>query len=198
MTSVHTPTRDIAELESGSTAEPERATANPDPTTQAIAIEHQDVRHKDPEPPIARGVEAPLGASPADRLREDSLSLARRAWMSFRDACEANDSDVRDASYHAARSALDELWSYAKHRDRPFRDLLGMLTAATKRTDIEVFDNTQRDVLRGAFADLSRWLLDYDAVLRHIESFAEHGVDITGPLRSQPTRRLKITIEEAE
>ena len=149
-------------------------------------------------PSVARKIEQPEETSDAAQLRDASQNAARNAWIAFKDACESEDPDRQEASYLAARSVLDDLWGFAKYRDAPFRDLLSILTAAIKHTPFEKFDGTQRDVLRNAFRELTRWLIDYNAVMGHIEKFAEYDIDITGPIRKAGAKKFKITVEEVE
>ena len=118
--------------------------------------------------------------------------------MAFKDACDSDEPDQQESNYLAAQSSLDELWNDAKHRNIAFRDLLGILTAATKFTPLEAFNQTQRGVLRDAFYELHSWPLSYDTVMGHIEKFAERDIDITGPIRKSPAKKLKVTIEEVE
>jgi hypothetical protein len=122
--------------------------------------------------------------------------MARRANEAFRDACEAQDGDEAEPNFLAAKKLTENLWEYAYLRDRPFRDLLALVDAALKRTDLLQLSQVQRDSIRQAFADLPRWLLDEDTVEKHIELFAEHDVDITGPLRSTNGRKVRVTFEE--
>jgi hypothetical protein len=131
----------------------------------------------------------------AEELRDACLALARRARDAFREACSSNRPDEADASYASARGLLEDLWEYAYLRDRPFRDLLGLLEAALKGRERTDFHEPQREVLLKAFADLPRWLLDEDAVEGHIERFAEQDVDVTAPLRGLRGQRLRITVE---
>lgn len=166
--------------------------------TQTAPAERRHYQ-KDHKASVERGEEISTGVlSESDNLRDASQRIARNAWIAFRDACEANDLDQQESNYLAARSSLDELWGYAKYRDIPFRDLLSILTAATKYTPLKNFSSTQRDVLRDTFRDLPRWLLDYDTVLAHIEKFAEYDIDITSPIKEVSPKRFKVTIEEVE
>jgi hypothetical protein len=158
---------------------------------------------KESKPSVAKREENVTGLNvtglmDAERLRDASQSIARNAWLAFRDACESSYEDEREANYLVVRSLLDDLWGFAKHRDAPFRDMLAMLTAATKYTSLDSFDETQRDALRTAFVDLARWPLNDSTVLSHIETFAEHGIDITGPIRNAETKKFRVIVEEVD
>jgi len=96
------------------------------------------------------------------------------------------------------RSTLEELWRFAKYRDMAFRDLLGILDAATKHTELEAFNCSQRDILRNAFQDLPGWTIDYGAIEAAIQKFAEFEIDITGPIREKTAKSYRITIEEID
>jgi hypothetical protein len=148
------------------------------------------------EPLVAREPEAARGRTGDEDPRTVSQDLARRARDAFRDACDEIDQDTSEGNYAAMRSTIEELWRFAKYRDMAFRDLLAMLDAATKHKDLEAFDPTQRDVLRSTFQDLPRWIIEYDVVQTAIQKFAEHGIDITGPIRQRTAKGYRITIEE--
>ena len=137
-------------------------------------------------------------AEQARELRDVCVELARRAKNAFIDACSSAGPDEAETSFISAKSLLEELWDYAYLRDRPFRDLLALLDAALKRAELGEFDESQRDVLRQAFADLPRWLLDDAILASHIERFAEHNVDITSPLRAASGKKVRVTIEVIE
>jgi hypothetical protein len=84
-------------------------------------------------------------------------------------------------------------------RSRPFRDLLALLTAATKHVELAEISPTQRDVLRQAFMDLSALFLDDNVVQGHIERCADEELDsVASPLRAPAGKRLKISIVEAD
>ncbi len=135
----------------------------------------------------------------ADRMLDACQAAARRARDAFREACEALNSDDAEASFLASKDKLEELWKFAHLRDRPFRDLLALLTAAVKNAQLTWFTDVQRDVLRLAFADLPKLYLDDDLVGSHIDHFAEHALDeVLGPIRAASGKRLKVTIEEIE
>jgi hypothetical protein len=85
---------------------------------------HRGAQIKDSDPPVSREVVQSLSWTDKESLRADSQDLARKARDAFRDACESTDRDRSEMSYLAMRSSIEELWSYAKHRDAPFRDLL--------------------------------------------------------------------------
>ncbi len=153
---------------------------------------------KESDPQVDRETERPHHSTDDAALRDAAQGVARKARDAFRDACRTLDPDRGECSFMAMTSSLDELWDYAKYRDVPFRDLLGMLDAATKCSDIKDFGSEQRDALCNALNDLTSWLLDYEAVHDHIRRFAELGIDVTGPIRNAIPRRMRITIEELE
>ena len=166
-----------------------------------------DTKYEPPIEPIGARVYEPLVArepEPArDRTGDDdprtlSQDLARRARDAFRDACESLDKDSSEASYVAMRSTIDDLWRFARYRDMAFRDLLAIVDAATKHKDLDAFDPTQRDVLRSTFQELPRWIIEYDVVQTAIHKFADHGIDITGPIRQRTAKGYRITIEEID
>jgi len=129
-------------------------------------------------------------------LRDDCVAMARRASEAFADACEAETEDEAEASFLVAKRFVENLWEYAYLRDQPFRDLLALVDAALKRAELPQLSQAQRDSVREALSDIHRWLLDEDTVEEHIERFAEHDVDITGPLRSTTGRKVRVTFEE--
>jgi hypothetical protein len=103
-----------------------------------------------------------------------------------------------EQSLDVAKTTLDELWKFAKYRDRAFQDLLAIIEPALKRREISDFNSTQRDILRTAFTYLPQWMIDYDVVEELTEKFAEHDIDITGPITTLQNKRFKITIEEID
>ncbi|HJT76146.1 MAG TPA: hypothetical protein VJ739_03000 [Gemmataceae bacterium] len=135
------------------------------------------------------------GVELAQELRDSCVALARRARDAFKDACSAGMPDEVEASFASAKGLIQELWEFAYLRDRPFRDLLGLLDAALKRAELSELSDCQRDVLRQAFADLPRWMLDEGTVEGHVDRFAEHGVDIIGPLRIATGKKVRVTFE---
>lgn len=153
---------------------------------------------KDSPAPIARDFGRSDHQTDGSDVRDDSQDLARKARDAFRDACALKDADSSEASYLAVRSHLKDLWQLAKVRDRPFCDLLAILDAATRLAELADFNFTQRDVIRNAFQSLPKWLIGEDEVIEHIQKFAEFGIDITGPIRQKPGKKLRITIEEVE
>lgn len=153
--------------------------------------EHPEAAIYHPESGLVAGPEA-------DRPIETSQVLARRARDAFREACEATDPDQAEASFLAARYKLEELWQYAPVRDRAFRDLLGLLDAALRRTEWVDLSQSQRDVLRQAFADLPKMFLDDDLVGQHIERFADQAIDVLGPLRPATAKRIEVSFKEIE
>ncbi len=153
-------------------------------------------RHQKP-PPVGDD-DSIQGAERASELRDACVALACRARDAFNDACSTESPDESEASFASVKSLIEELWEYAYVRDRPFRDLLALLDAALKRAELMEFSETQRDVLSQAFADLPRWMLDDTAVEGHIDRFAEHDVDITGPLRAITGKRVRVTLEVIE
>lgn len=135
----------------------------------------------------------------ADELLLASRALARRARDAFKEACESTDADEAEASFLAVKQSLTELADYLYLRDRAFRDLLGLLAAATRHVEFSAVETHQRDALSLAFADLPRMFLDDSTVEQHIDCFAEHGIDeVLRPVNSPKQKRLKITIEEVE
>lgn len=133
---------------------------------------------------------------PTDEIRDECVAMARQTRDAFRDACDGGTGLDAELSFATTKRLIEDLWGYAYLRDRPFRDLLALLDAALKRVDFTTLHKTQRDVLRQAFSDLPRWLLDESTVQGHIERFAEHDIDVVGPLRSATGRKLRISIEE--
>ena len=130
------------------------------------------------------------------------LATCRRTWRQgprrFPRCLRRADQEGAEASYLAMRLAIEELWRFAKYRDMAFRDLLAILDAATKHTDLGAFGPTQRNVLRSVFQDLPTWLIEYEVVESAIQKFAEHNIDISGPIRSTTPRRFRVTIEEID
>src|SRR5262249_42073445 len=116
----------------------------------------------------------------------------------FQEACAAITPDEAEAAFASTKRLVEELWEYAYLRDRPFRDLLALVDAALKRADLAGFQEEQRKVVRQAFSDLPRWMLDEAAVEGHVLRFADHDIDITGPLRTTPGKRLRVKIEVVE
>lgn len=134
----------------------------------------------------------------AEDARDSCISLARRVGDAFKEACESKEPDEADANYASVKGALEELWDYAYLRDRPFRDLLALLEAASKRAELAQFSETQRDAIARAFHDLPRWMLDEDTVTAHVERFADQDIDITGPIRSGHGQRIRVIFEEVK
>jgi hypothetical protein len=160
------------------------------------ATDLQSPQNRGRDPLVARDDDTLEGYSDAAQVRATSQRLARRACNAFRDACEAADEDSAEASYLLSRSTLDELWGCAKHRDVPFRDLLAMLTAALKHRELSNFDDGQKNVLRTAFSHLPTWLLEFDVVDDLIDRFADHDIDITGPIAPATQKKFRVIIEE--
>lgn len=135
----------------------------------------------------------------ADRLLDACQAVARRARDAFKEACTATNVDDAEASFLSVKHKLDELWGYARLRDRHFRDLLSLVTTAIKKTELSAITPVQRDVLRQAFIDLPRLFLDDAVVEQHIDRFAEHAIDqVLAPIQAPKGKRLKITIEEID
>jgi hypothetical protein len=155
-------------------------------------------QNKESATPVARGDQTSQRGIDSSDVRTASQDVARRARDAFRDACETKDRDSSESSYVAMRASLGELWAHAKNRDRPFRDLLAMLDAATRHVELDAFSQSQKDVLRSAFQDLPKWLLTDEEVMENIQKFAEFGIDITGPIRQTTRKRLRITVEEVD
>jgi hypothetical protein len=168
----------------------------PDQTLYQPAQRRAEI--KDLMPPAAKDVSQPLSWDDKETLRANSQDLAHKARDAFRDACNSLDSDRSEMSYLAMRSLLEELWTHAKSRDMPFRDLLAMLDAATRHRSIAEFSKDQRNVLHRAFGDLPRWLLTEESVDAIIEQFARLEIDISAPLRETTAKRLRIIVEEAD
>jgi hypothetical protein len=139
-----------------------------------------------------------LASEGSEDVRDRMQAIARKARDGFRDACSTIDGDTAELNYIACRDALGALWEHAHLRDVPFRDLLAALSAAVNHTEFADFDESQRDVLRTAFTDLPRWLIEQAIVIEHLERFADHGVDILGPIRSQPKIAYRVVIEEID
>jgi hypothetical protein len=150
-------------------------------------------------PAVLRRPEGFVSQDEADRMLDTCQAVARRARDAFKEACEASSPDDAEASFLASKDKLEELWKYAHLRDRPFRDLLALLTAAIKNADLSDITAVQRDVLRQAFADLPKLYLDDASIEAHIDSFAEHAIDaVVSPIRATLGKRMKVTIEEIE
>jgi hypothetical protein len=133
----------------------------------------------------------------ADVARDECQRLARAARDAFKSACESGDADQADSLYGVTTDSLEELWKFAALRDQPFRDLLAALEAALRDHTISDFSDHQRNVLRHAFADLTRWLLEENAVEAHLAKFADTKIDILGPVR-KTARKFRIVIEEID
>ncbi len=151
-----------------------------------------------PDRSATGGSAEPLSPEQAESLRDACLVLAQTARDAFREACTATNPDQADACLAAAKDALERLWAYAPLRARPFRDLLGLLEAALKRTELSQLTTTQRDVLRQAFSALPRWILDDETVEDFIDKFADHEIDITGPLRPMTPKRVRVIFQPIE
>jgi hypothetical protein len=150
-------------------------------------------------PAVLRRRESFVTQDEADRMLDACQAVARRTRDAFKEACEALSPDDAEASFLASKDKLEELWKYAHLRDRPFRDLLALLTAAIKNAALSDLTDVQRDVLRQAFADLPKLYLDDDLVGSHIDRFAEHAIDeVLSPIRAASGKRLRVTIEEIE
>lgn len=146
----------------------------------------------------AMGDDSIQGTEQATEFRDACVALGRRARDAFKDACSLETPDEAESSFSSAKSLIEDLWEYAYLRDRPFRDLLALLDAALKRAELIELSETQRDVLRQAFSDLPRWMLEDTTVEGHIDRFAEHAVDIMGPLRVTKGKRVRVTFEVIE
>ncbi|MBM4070492.1 MAG: hypothetical protein FJ271_16280 [Planctomycetes bacterium] len=144
------------------------------------------------------GVDAYRSPEQAGEIRDICQQLACRARDAFKDACSSISIDEAEASLASTKGHIEELWEYAYLRDRPFRDLLALLDAALKRAALPDLNTAQRDVLRQAFADLPRWMLEDATVDDHIDRFAEHDVDIIGPLRATRGKRFVVSFEEVK
>lgn len=177
---------------------PELLTVDFQDLVEEVAGEHElPYRSTEDEPKILRQSRAAHDV--ADAKLETSQTIARRSRDAFKEACEAADADDAEASFLAVKQKLHELWNYAQVRDRPFRDLLGLLTVATKATEVRSFTQNQRDALGLAFADLPRLFLSDSLVEEHIDRFADNGIDqIMQPVAEMKGKRLKITIEEID
>jgi hypothetical protein len=101
-------------------------------------------------------------------------------------------------NFASVKSLFEELWGYAYLRDRPFRDLLALLETGVKYAEWTGLNDAQRDVLRQAFSDLARWMLDDETVDGHRDRFADHDLDVTGPLRPRPGQKLRVRVEVIE
>ncbi|OAI47171.1 hypothetical protein AYO44_09975 [Planctomycetaceae bacterium SCGC AG-212-F19] len=153
---------------------------------------------ENPEPVTYRAESGLVTGGEAQRQIETSQSIARRARDAFREACDGTNPDQAEASFLSAKYKIEELWQYAPVRDRAFRDLLALLHAALKHIELVALSQSQRDVLRQAFADLPKMFLDDDLVGQHIERFAEQDIDIQGPLRPSTPKRIEVTFKEID
>ena len=132
--------------------------------------------------PVLPKKEAGIGVTPASEVREQCGARARAARDSFREACESEEEDQADACFAETVASLKELWPLAVYRAQPFKDLLGALDAALRYRSLGEFEPHQRDALRTALSDLPKWHLADSEVESHLRRFAEHGIDITGPV----------------
>ncbi len=107
---------------------------------------------------------------------------ARAAREAFNSACDSPDPDYAENQYYACRDALEGLWQYAAIRTEAFRDLLGMVEVAIRTSSLTALDTVQRDVLQSALINLNRIFVSRSDVDGHLRAFAEHGIDITGPI----------------
>jgi len=144
------------------------------------------------------GVQKKVKESASQDLRSDFFNLSRRARDGFEVACAAKDEDQAETSYEAMVTTLSELWEYAAYRDRPFRDLLGLIEATLRYRSTKEFIPEQRKVILDAFSDLSRWHLDQSRVDEHLEQFMVHNLDIESPLRAPKGKKVRISIEIIE
>jgi hypothetical protein len=181
----------------GTTNAPE-ASPSQQPETQSAPHNGYKATSDAPEAAVYRLTDKAMSVAGTEDFIDKSQSIARRARDAFRESCEADEEDQAETSFLAAKHKLQELWEYAAVRDRPFRDLLGLLDAATRYADLPNFTPAQRDILRQAFADLPRLYLGDDLVKEHIHHFAEHGVDILGPIRPTLPKRIEVTFRELE
>lgn len=164
-------------------------------------------------PAVKQGIELPdsearesvgrqCGSESSEDIEDQKLAAsaaARHARSAFKSACENLDPDYSENQYFACRDALEELWHYSSLRTRAFRDLLAVLEAAVKSSPMSDFDDTQRSVLQLAFGTLTRAFVDERDVEKHIQAFAEFGIDITSPIVENPTaRKFRVIIEECD
>ncbi len=137
-------------------------------------------------------------AIPADKTaaRDEFLATARRSRDAFRDACAAASPDDAEANFAECRAKLVDLWRFARLRDQPFRDLLGLVEAAVRSHEFDQLHQAQRDALAAALADLAQWFLDDAAVEKHIASFVEHDINTLKPVLLSSEKRYRVVIEE--
>jgi hypothetical protein len=165
------------------------------PSNLGPTINPQSIRRGRPITSGEDQVDLPVSPQKAEEARDLCVTLARRASDAFKDACNAPTADEAESAFATVKQMLEELWGYAYLRDRPFRDLLALLDAALKRASLVDLKENERDVLRQAFRDLPKWMLDICTVDEHIIRFADQGVDITSPLRPINGKQIRMKIE---
>jgi hypothetical protein len=162
---------------------------------------------REPTPPSLRRkkkttkLQAVATTHDAEALRMECDALARRSRDLFKDACKAShesDVDLADANYLGAIQQLEDLWEFGHLRGQEFNDLLGLLSAATKHSELDEFNSEQRVEMMLAFEDLCTWLIDENSVERHIEEFARLDINILSPVLSPTGKRYRIQIEEID
>jgi len=116
------------------------------------------------------------------------LAQAREARQRFSNACDALTPDKAETHYYAARDALEALWKYASLRIEAFGELLGLVEAAVRGNTLCDLNATQRAVVDQALIHLSRPYVDQIEVDSLNKKFAEHHIDICGPLRGNRSR----------
>jgi hypothetical protein len=75
------------------------------------------------------------------------------------------------------------MWKYARGREPAFRDMLGLLDAATRHAGVGSFNEEQLAAIGKVFCEMVRDDIPYSLVMGHIETFARLDIDITGPIR---------------
>ena len=133
-----------------------------------------------------------------EALKTSCGALARKARDAFTAACLGETVDDIDTQYESAVAALTELWPFAVYRDRPFRDLLGLLEASLRYRAIAEFNQDQRDAIKAAFTDLVHWHVDQSQYDQLLERFVESDIDIEAPLRAMNGKTVRVVIEIAD
>lgn len=123
---------------------------------------------------------------------------ARDCFQSVMDEHSRGNVEAADAALSEAKDRIIELWPLAAFRAPPFRSLLGAVDAALRYHTVSEFNDTQLRCLMDAFRDLPRNGLLQDDVSKHMRAFAEHAVDVTGPLRGRPRSAVQITLSSAD
>ena len=140
--------------------------------------------------------DAPQPILQAEDMRLAVQVKARHARDVFKIARESPDTDQAESSYYSARDSVEELWNYVNVRGRAFQDLLGLIDAAIKHRALSDFDDTQRDAISLAFADLPKLFIDEIEVEQHLRRFAEQQIDITAPLTPMDAKKFRVVVEE--